>query len=631
MKHYKSRWIEYRPEIDGLRAIAVIAVVLYHADLGLGAGYVGVDIFFVISGYLITSLIYREWSVTGRINLIDFFARRIRRIIPALIIVVICTVTASMVLLSPYGEKFEFAQSVAASLLFIGNFFFQGKTGGYFDLNAAHMPILHLWSLSVEEQFYAVWPILFLTVLKFQPSFRIVVLGLLVAASFLFAEILLFINPNAAFYQMPARFWELAIGGAISLLPTNQRDDGRKEMIGGAILIIFAISFRITHFPGIGSLPAVVGAMLIIHSIHISSALGPIGFLFRLRPVVLCGLVSYSLYLWHWPLISLYRVSHVGPLSLTARLTLITAAFVLSWLSYRFVEIPCRRPDLRIKNSGLVVSALIMLVSLAYLLMKIGVYFHQQPLPTDLASLSQRDMPRNRTKCHYRGDQGLESFPRSDCISVTDKPIRVAIWGDSHALAWQPMAWLIAQNMKAAAISHTRDACPPVLEYDNGKRFLEAYHCRDFNHKVSKDIKDSKIDTLILTALWPSDLKRNHFKEKFESTLHMMASHVRKILLLGPTPYLNESAPRCIKLNNLDMCAITRNEFEARYGNSKRFLKALAAKYENVEYVELTSFFCDQKTCPVLKNGYALYWDSNHVSSTAARNFTELYIVEKGL
>jgi peptidoglycan/LPS O-acetylase OafA/YrhL len=626
---YKSKGVAYCPEIDGLRAIAVLAVVLYHAGLGPGAGLVGVDVFFVISGYLITSLLYRESATTGRIDLMAFYARRVRRVFPALIVVVLSTVVVSMVLLSPFGEKLELARSAAASLIFVGNLFFQANTGGYFDSSANLLPMLHLWSLSVEEQFYAVWPVLFIAILRFRPRSRIAVIASLAVASLVLAEVLILFNPNAAFYQMPARFWELALGGVIALLLAGQQRDGRSEIIAGAILVLVATAIPIAHFPGIGALPAVAGAALVLHAVHVSSTLGPMGTWLRSRPMVFCGLISYSLYLWHWPLLALYRASHVGPPTLPARASLVASAIVLAWFSYRFVERPWRRPDPRTTDSGLVASGLIMSASLAFLVMKVGVLFHQQPLPDDLVSRTSRDMPENRVACNYRGDEGLEVFPKPGCNSMPDKPVRVVIWGDSHALAWQPMAWAIAQRNGVAATSYTRDACPPVLDYDNGKRLQEANRCRDFNVRVFNKVKVGNIDTLILTALWPDDLTGNNFKGKFESTMQRLVPQVRRIVLLGPTPYLHDSAPRCIESGNLDACAVSRSGFEVRYGASRQFLAALAAKYDNAEYVDLTDFFCDQETCPVLKDGYALYWDSNHVSSTAARHFSARYLVEK--
>ena len=616
--------ITYRPEIDGLRAIAVLSVVCYHAGIGPNAGLVGVDVFFVISGYLITSLLFREWNTTRRIDLFAFYARRARRILPALIVVVLCTIGASMFLLSPFGEQLKLAESAAASLLFVGNFYFQATTGGYFDPSADKLPLLHLWSLAVEEQFYLVWPVAMIVLLRLRPKLLVWGIALPAVASFVLAEVLVFGNSSAAFYQMPARFWELAVGGLIALRPADQLRDGRVYASTGVIVVIAATAIPIAHFPGVGTLPAVAGAAMLIYAVHGSARLGLAGAWLSSRPMIFVGLISYSLYLWHWPLLAIDRATRVGPSPIFVRVSLIILAMALAWLSFRFVERPLRRPDAGTTSSKIVIAGAIVSASLAFFVLTLAGALHQQPLPDDLASRTSRDMPQNRVMCHYRGDESLDIFPKPNCNSVPHKPVRVAIWGDSRALAWQPMAWAIAQRDGVAATSYTRDACAPVLDYDNGTRHQESERCREFNALALSKIDG--LDTLILTASWPTQLTDRNFKARFEVSMGLVTPRVRKILILGPTPILHDTAPRCIEADDLAACAIRRSEFDAQYDGARKLLMATAEKYGNVEYVELAEFFCDAVLCPVLKDGYALYWDSNHVSSTAARNFSAQYI-----
>ena len=214
--------MEYRSEIDGLRAIAVSSVVLYHAGVG-GAGYVGVDIFFVISGYLITRILTAEHAAAGRIDMLAFYARRVRRILPALVLVVLATVLASCIVLPPYDELRAAASSATAALLFVANLYFEFSTGGYFDPATDRLPLLHLWSLGVEEQFYLLWPLVLALVLRLSARQAGVCVCLLAGLSLLGAELLLHLGyTDAAFYQMPARFWELAAGGAIALWPRRR-------------------------------------------------------------------------------------------------------------------------------------------------------------------------------------------------------------------------------------------------------------------------------------------------------------------------------------------------------------------------------------------------------------------------
>lgn len=238
--------IAYRSEIDGLRAIAVTAVVLYHAGAHPAAGFVGVDVFFTISGYLITALLVQEYSCSGRIDFFAFYARRVRRIFPAAAVLVLVVLGIAYQLL-PSADLAHTAKSASAAALFCANFFFQATTGGYFDAAAEAMPLLHLWSLAVEEQFYLVWPLLLLALLRQQ---RVSLLPILVAlglASLGLAEWLMGSNVEAAFYQMPARFWELAAGGAVAITAKGQPLP--KWIANASFTGILATCFvPITHF-----------------------------------------------------------------------------------------------------------------------------------------------------------------------------------------------------------------------------------------------------------------------------------------------------------------------------------------------------------------------------------------------
>ncbi|MGH8396966.1 MAG: acyltransferase family protein [Gammaproteobacteria bacterium] len=615
--------IPYRSEIDGLRAIAILAVVLYHAHFGLHAGLVGVDVFFVISGYLITSLLLREWDTTNRLDLFAFYARRVRRLFPALILVVISVLIAASLLLTPFGEIRQVAQSAAASLLFVGNFFFQAHTGGYFDPSAEHLPLLNMWSLGVEEQFYLFWPLGLLLILKWRRQSAFAILAMCGVASLICAEALMLYSPTAAFYEMPARFWELALGGLIALRPPQKLVDGRVPAAVGVIIVLVATLIPIQHFPGIGALPAVIGAGFLLYAVHGSTELGWVGRFLRSRLMVFFGLISYSLYLWHWPLLALARMTHAGPLPVTIRIVLCVAAVVLAWMSYRFMEQPFRHRQPGTSGRKVVIAGLIAAASLAFASVTLGNALNREPPPTDLASRTAADFPQNRYRCNYREDQSLHDFPRSGCNSVEGKPVQVVIWGDSHALAWQPFAWALAQREGVAATDYSRDGCPPVLEYGSGHNYLQKKRCIDFNQLVLGRIKN--IHTLILTALWPEPSSDPDFYQKFAVTIQEVQPLVKMIMLLGPTPSLRDSVPDCIRTHDLPACAISARDYEVQSQPVRAWLRSLAAKYKNIEYVELGNFFCNTSICPAIKDGYSLYWDASHVSTTAARAFSQEY------
>jgi hypothetical protein len=442
------------------------------------------------------------------------------------------------------------------------------------------------------------------------------------------AEILMYDDPQAAFYLMPARFWELALGGLIALRPPGMLADGRVPAAVGVIVVLAATVFPIAHFPGIGALPAVLGSGILLYAIHGSTRLGWAGAMLRSRPMVFFGLISYSLYLWHWPLLALERATHAGELPVETRIAACVVAVVLAWLSFRFVERPLRRPDPATSNRKVVAGGLIVSVSLAYASTTLGSALYREPPPGDLASRTERDMPENRDQCHFRGDESLDVFPKPDCNSDDEKPLRVVIWGDSHALAWQPLAWAIAERQGVAATSYTRDACAPVLGYDNGKRLQEAKLCREFNARVADSIHG--VDTLILTAEWPRGVIGPDYSAQLEATIQRVVPHARKIILLGETPYLRDTVPQCIASHDLPACAVPRRELDEQSDGSRTLLRSIAAKYANVEYVDLGDFFCNVDTCPAMKDGYGLYWDSNHVASTAVRMFSKQYLAHKG-
>jgi hypothetical protein len=349
--------------------------------------------------------------------------------------------------------------------------------------------------------------------------------------------------------------------------------------------------------------------------------------------MVFFGLISYSLYLWHWPLLAIDRVTRAGPAPAGVRGFLVAVAVVAAWLSYRFVERPFRRADPNASDRAMVFSGLAASASLAVAALVSGNSLDRLPPPTDLASVTARDMPANRHRCHYSGYETLESFPKPHCVSPHGKPVRVAIWGDSMALAWQPFAWEIAQRSGGAAVSFTRDACPPMLDFSNGKHPREAELCREFNARVLAEIP--KINVLVLSAGWNSYLhggagqasRHADLDRSLRETLAKLTRRAGQIIILGPTPRLRDTAPRCMATSGLDTCAVDRKEFDSGVAETRKLLASISSAYPEVVYVDPVDFFCTPDLCPVLKNGYGLYWDAYHVSSTAARNFAKEYLV----
>ena len=358
--------MKYRPEIDGLRALAILPVVLYHAGLApFSGGFVGVDVFFVISGYLITSIILRERR-DGRFSLLGFYARRIRRILPAFAAMMAASFPVALAVLGPAAMQ-EFSGSLAASIAFLANIYFL-EISGYFSTAADLKPLVHNWSLSVEEQYYLLYPAALLLTWRLGPRRQALSFAALALASFALAQWQVQNgDADAAFFLLQSRVWELLLGGlaAVLLLSGKAQDlagnrhSGAAGLLGMVLIVVavFAFDDR-TPFPGLAALLPCLGALLVILFAAPSNAAGR---LLGLRPVVFIGLISYSLYLWHQPLLAFTRIA-TGSGSRWLMLAVVVACFPVAAASWRFVETPARHMALpRLRLFGVAAAAMALL------------------------------------------------------------------------------------------------------------------------------------------------------------------------------------------------------------------------------------------------------------------------------
>jgi peptidoglycan/LPS O-acetylase OafA/YrhL len=614
-----SQPLTYRPAIDGLRAIAVLGVVLYHAGFGPPGGFVGVDVFFVISGFLITSLLEAELDLTQRVDIAAFYARRARRLLPALGVVLLATVAGCYVVLPPYAELRDALASAAASLVFGANVFFQYTTGDYFGPNVNHLPLLHLWSLGVEEQFYLLWPVALFASRRIRPGARRAAFAACAIASLAFAEWAIYQGSQAAFYAMPSRWWELSLGAVAAWLPRPSHARARWESLAGMVIILGAMALPAPHFPGIGALPATLGAALVVHAS--TSEAGGWGVLSS-RPAVFIGLVSYPFYLWHWPLLALASVALPGELPLATRGALVAAAFLLAVGTARWVEQPGRRLSLA-QPGKFALASLLGCVAMCVLLVQLSGMQASAPPPTDAGNEAASDMPRNIYECHNNSMRPVSMPDEVRCSLGHGQPVRVAIWGDSHALALQPFAAVVATQLGVSALGYSRDSCPPALGYHDGEHPQIAVRCDAFNKAALERVEH--MDTVILAARWPG-ADAPGFASSLTATVDALASHVRKVIIVGPTPVLPAAVPDCIRTHALERCELPRDQFIAQTADTRAFLEAVAHRHANIEYVEPLDFFCDPRACPGVRRGLPLYWDDNHIASRAAAAFGRTYV-----
>jgi len=355
--------MKYRPEIDGLRAVAILPVVLFHAGVpGFGGGFVGVDVFFVISGYLITSIIRGELQ-DGGFSFVNFYKRRMRRIFPALFVMLAVSFVAAFIILPP-SDLQQFSDSLVASTFFYSNIYFLHQSG-YFATASELMPLLHTWSLAVEEQYYFVLPAMLFFSWRLGHRGQMVLMAVLAVASLVAAQVYLATNPTLAFFVLPTRFWELLLGALAAYLLAGPAFPGRGasglSWLGLAMILAAVAAFSpTTPFPGVAALLPTLGAVLVILTCDADRGVGR---LLAWRGLVMIGLLSYSLYLWHYPMLSFMRHLEGGDRPAMLAVAVI-ASIIAAGLSYRFVEVPVRMSVRLTTPGGYASAAVAMLVLL---------------------------------------------------------------------------------------------------------------------------------------------------------------------------------------------------------------------------------------------------------------------------
>jgi peptidoglycan/LPS O-acetylase OafA/YrhL len=493
--------LRYRPEIDGLRAIAVIAVIAYHAGLrGFDGGFIGVDVFFVISGFLITQIIFKEHNSRG-FSYLRFFERRARRLMPALFLVIVSALPFALLWMTP-GELKIFGQSIGYTVLFVANLGLESEAG-YFTDRADLYPFLHTWSLSVEEQFYLLFPTLLIFLSKMGNAKRWAILTAIWVLSFGLAEYRSEAAPNENFYFLTTRAWELLTGCLLAIAMGNRAPANipgtLASLIGVALLVAgFVVFDDTTRHPSAWTLLPVVGTALIILGAHGAS---PVARALSLRPLVVIGLVSYPAYLWHQPLFAFARIRLGDLLPVWSSIALSFLAFVLAWLTWRLVEIPVRRgvgfSRAQVFAATGTLTACVVVTAL--------ILDGTDGLPTrfdarvaTIAALD-RDLPPLQEECH---STPRRTVPAAEaCVYGASQTPTFAIWGDSHAMIMAEAFGTALEPHGLGVVDFTYRSCTPVLA-DLGPTTHEM--CREYNRSVlERIIDDPAIRTVVLHARWP--------------------------------------------------------------------------------------------------------------------------------
>jgi peptidoglycan/LPS O-acetylase OafA/YrhL len=500
----------YRADIDGLRALAVIPVVLFHARVsGFGGGFVGVDVFFVISGFLITGLISHE--VDRRVfSYFSFWERRARRLLPPMIIVVAATYVAAYQILFPEELK-DLGKAMVAISVFASNIQFW-RTAGYFGAPSEMSPLLHTWSLAVEEQFYFLFPAV-LVGLSFTPLMRrIGVVSAIGVASFALSVWWVAVSPTGAYFLLMSRAWELMLGAGIALMPsakTLSRLTTNALLLMGLVLIALSVCLYTedTPFPGIAALVPCVGTALIIWTGQ--QRHGAVKRLFDNAPMVFVGKLSYSIYLWHWPLLVLFAAWAHKPLELLTPLevvVIVAATIALSWLSLTLIENPIRRKHVCASRRSIFFAAGTAMAVLAAF--GLGAYHfggYPRRIPADVRLIADgvRDRAAYSWNCKDKSPADVDAgrLCRMGGRDELNQEPRFLLWGDSHAHALFPVVDEVAKEFGVTGLHASHSSCPPVPDVDVPEAKWGG-GCRAFNDSVLRLIDRAHLDAVFLAAFW---------------------------------------------------------------------------------------------------------------------------------
>ncbi|MBO9578721.1 MAG: acyltransferase [Microbacteriaceae bacterium] len=651
----------FRTDVEGLRAIACGAVVAFHAALpGFAGGFVGVDIFFVISGFLITGLMLREHQRTGRISFKSFYARRARRIVPAAALVLVVTAVAAL-LMQPILAAFNTTKSVLASAVFFSNWHFIDLGTDYFTESAAESPVLHYWSLAVEEQFYFVWPALvvlgfFLAGRLRVPSIHIVagVLLLVTVASIVLSALQTETDPAVAYMSTFTRAWQFGIGGLLAVVaPWIESHAGSLGVrlagiavgwIGLALVVVSIVTYsEQMAFPGTLALLPTLGTAAIIASGCVLHATGKsVGRVLALRPLRFIGKVSFAWYLWHWPVLVLAE-GVLGPLPIRWKVVLAAFSFFLAVLTLLVLEQPISRwKELgRRASAGIAVGVLSVVAAVTTALL-VGQTAVARVTSGDLtATLDETSIQQV-----FGPDTGAHAGPVTPdpIAAVQDAPLPeecllteetdrvmacqtgviggapIVLLGDSHMHQWLPAFQELAEQRDWELNVYTRAGCPvaDIAPRPDDSRFSQPY-CTQWRQDALAEIQAMQPNLVFVSQLHTYVPDQTEMLDAWTKSLDALRTTGAPIVYLRDTPHPVEDVPTCVSaaIDDWDACKFAHD------GMAEPVVpEALTGAQPGITVVDLIPYFCtDQQNCAVVRNGLLLFRDDSHITATAARAF----------
>jgi peptidoglycan/LPS O-acetylase OafA/YrhL len=627
--------IAYRSDIDGLRAVAIVSVVLFHAfPTFLPGGFTGVDVFFVISGFLITRIILTDLDA-GRFTFGDFWIRRARRILPALLFLLLAVTPAAFYVLLP-DDLNEYGELLSHSVIFAANIFLSNEPG-YFDPSSQHSPLLHLWSLAVEEQYYLIWPLLLVASARLISPRRLAAgLAVLFLLSLGFSEWATVHVPREAFYGLPSRAFELLTGAGLAALGTpriGSRLAAELAGLAGLVSIVLAVTLidEKTRFPGLTALIPCLGAALLIAS-------GGAGVrtwaakLLGSAPFVRIGKISYSWYLWHWPPLAFTRYIVERPPTGTELAICLVAGLAMAAISERFVERPFRRP---VPVAQFRRSFLPAAVAGSLALLGLGTAFQV------LDGIPSRMGPEEAAlykQFEYQGALGCVEPIRSEngftqCgfgASGPDQPT-ILLWGDSHAGHYLPAIAKLAAAQDAKGIARIRMGCLPLIRV--GKKGDWHLLCEKSNAEALAELRARpEISVVVLAGRWstepsaaPEPERRASFRTRLDETVSALEGMGKTVILLGQVPKLQFSPKNCLLKKfrfGVDLPDCTQVPLASLNGYQRdiwTMMSDLARSHPSVVMFSPHKYMCDGAVCRATDDQRnPLYRDDHHLNARGA-------------
>ncbi|WP_321448638.1 acyltransferase family protein [uncultured Cohaesibacter sp.] len=639
--------MQYRPEIDGIRAIAVLSVVVFHSGLGLlKGGFLGVDLFFVISGFLITRILINDLE-SGNFSIITFYERRIRRILPALFVTLALSFMAAWYLMSPIHME-GFSRSLVAVATFCSNILFWQESG-YFDTAAELRPLLHTWSLAVEEQFYIFFPLFLMIAWRFGKKATLSLLALAFVVSLAIAHWGVMNKPVAAFYLMPTRAWELLVGVFAAFMAQHMEKRQisqpllmRNLLSGiGLVAVVGSILFfdpqtAIPSFPAL--VPTIGTALLILFATKGTL----VNRLLRIRILVVIGLISYSAYLFHQPLLAFARYRSLHELSSAVSVFLCVSTFVWAYLSWRYIEQPFRNRKVVVRRAvfplGAAATAML-IVSGVWNIRNDGVNANND---TTIASASIYDA------CHFHHQ--ATNLSMDYCRASLDFNKYYVLVGDSHAMAFFVELKKTLAHEGYGLIAFTKNTLYPIAgtyregmpDSESRMAFLDSAY--DFA------MHDPHVEGVYVAARWASHIEGGAFKRPdglmddhpfshtriagssetgltsqpdllaYSAQFLAKVANYRPVTLFGPVPEVGVDVPRALLLDR-SVLNYPVSWYDDREKNALELLRMARNESPNISIVDVRNVFCrnDAGVCIQEQNGHSLYVDDDHVSLTGAK------------